>query len=68
MKSTTTRFIAIVTLLCWLTAWSAAANANVYTVTNTTDAAAGSLRVAITSANSHSGLDTIKFNIYITIF
>jgi Secretion system C-terminal sorting domain len=35
----------------------------VYTVTNTNDTGSGSMRTAITSANSNSGLDTIKFNI-----
>ena len=34
-----------------------------YTVTNTNDAGAGSLRTAITSANGAAGADTIVFNI-----
>jgi cell shape-determining protein MreC len=34
-----------------------------YTVTNTNDSGAGSLRAAITSANSNVGTDTINFNI-----
>src|SRR5436190_20883207 len=37
--------------------------ANVYTVTNTTDAGPGSLRQAITDANANPGQDTIMFNI-----
>jgi len=37
--------------------------ANTYTVTNTLDSGAGSLRAAITSANAHSGADTVAFNI-----
>ncbi|HEX5358260.1 MAG TPA: DUF4347 domain-containing protein, partial [Aquabacterium sp.] len=34
-----------------------------YTVTNTSDSGAGSLRAAITSANGNAGTDTINFNI-----
>ena len=34
-----------------------------YTVTNTNDSSAGSLRQAILDANSNAGLDTIEFNI-----
>lgn len=37
--------------------------ANTYTVINTLDSGAGSLREAITNANSHSGADTVAFNI-----
>jgi titin len=36
---------------------------NTYTVTSTADSGAHTLRQAILSANSHAGLDTIKFNI-----
>src|SRR5437016_14657292 len=36
---------------------------NTYTVTTTNDSGAGSLRQAITSANSHVGADVIKFAI-----
>ena len=36
---------------------------NTFTVTNTNDSGAGSLRQAITDANSLGGLDTIEFNI-----
>lgn len=39
------------------------ANAVTFTVTNTNDSGAGSLRQAITSANGTSALDTINFNI-----
>lgn len=39
------------------------ASAAVYTVTNTNDAFAGSLRQAITDANNNGGSDTINFNI-----
>ena len=35
----------------------------VYTVTNTSNTGAGSLRQAITDANAHAGADTINFNI-----
>jgi hypothetical protein len=37
--------------------------ATIYTVTNTSDAGAGSLRQAITNANANSGADEIRFNI-----
>ena len=40
-----------------------AALAATYTVTNTNDSGAGSLRQAITDANASAGLDTIAFNI-----
>ena len=36
---------------------------NTYTVTTTADSGAGSLRAAITSANTNAGADTIDFNI-----
>ena len=39
------------------------ARAATYTVTNTNDSGAGSLRQAIIDANNHSGDDTIEFNI-----
>ena len=39
------------------------ANAATYTVTNTNDAGAGSLRAALLSANGNAGLDFINFNI-----
>lgn len=39
------------------------AGAATFTVTNTNDAGAGSLRAAITSANATPGVDTINFNI-----
>ena len=42
---------------------AAPASANTYTVTNTADSGANSLRQAITDANGNSGLDTIEFNI-----
>ena len=45
-------------LLC-----SAAARSNTYTVTNTNDTGAGSLRQAITDANANPGADTIQFDI-----
>ena len=35
----------------------------VFTVTNTNDAGAGSLRDALTQSNNHAGVDTIAFNI-----
>jgi len=39
------------------------ARADTYTVTNTADTGAGSLRQAITDANAHMGADTIAFDI-----
>src|SRR3954452_24220867 len=35
----------------------------VFTVTNTNDGGAGSLRDALTQSNNHAGVDTIAFNI-----
>src|SRR5438128_5123496 len=48
-------------LACWLSTASLAAST--FTVTNTNDSGAGSLRQAINDANGNSGLDTIAFNI-----
>ncbi len=42
---------------------AASARANTYTVTSTSDSGAGSLRQAITDANTNPGADTIAFNI-----
>jgi IPT/TIG domain/S-layer homology domain len=42
---------------------AASASATTYTVTNTADSGAGSLRQAITDANTNGGTDTIAFNI-----
>src|SRR5262249_34753965 len=42
---------------------SAPLAANTFTVTNTNDTGAGSLRQAITDANGNAGADTIDFNI-----
>jgi hypothetical protein len=42
---------------------TASASATTYTVTNTADSGAGSLRQAITDANTNGGTDTIAFNI-----
>lgn len=67
MKSNIKLYPAITLLLCWLLCWSVQAKANVYTVTTTSDAGAGSLRTAMTSANTHIGLDTIQFNIGILL-
>ncbi len=38
-------------------------SAATYTVTNTNDSGAGSLREAMTNANTNPGLDTIAFNV-----
>ncbi|HTY41404.1 MAG TPA: S-layer homology domain-containing protein [Thermoanaerobaculia bacterium] len=53
--------IAIATALCGLAALTA--SATTYTVTNTGDSGAGSLRQAITDANAHPGADTIAFDV-----
>jgi len=53
--------IAIVTALSLLPV--SPAFASTYTVTNTNDSGAGSLRQAVADANSHVGADTINFNI-----
>jgi len=47
--------------LCLLSA--SIVSANTYTVTNTNDSGAGSLRQAITDANGNPGADLIQFNI-----
>ena len=46
-----------------VTSMPAAAVGTVYTVSNTNDSGAGSLRQAILDANAHAGADTIVFNI-----
>src|SRR5262245_21593547 len=55
------RIVAFAALTLALVA--AAAQGNTYTVTNTADTGAGSLRQAITDANANLGTDTIEFNI-----
>lgn len=47
-------------MLCFV---AFAAWGNTFTVTNTNDSGAGSLRQAILDANTHIGLDTIAFNV-----
>ena len=42
---------------------AASLTADTFTVTNTNDSGAGSLRQAIVDANAHVGMDTIAFNI-----
>ena len=54
------RRIAISVIFLLSASWSFA---TIYTVTNTADAGAGSLRQAIIDANTSPGLDTIAFNI-----
>jgi len=46
-----------------LVAAASTVGASTFTVTNTNDSGAGSLRQAITDANGNAGLDTISFNI-----
>jgi hypothetical protein len=55
-------FITMLLLAGWLSL-AAPANAATYTVTNTNDSGAGSLRQAILDANANPGLDTITFAI-----
>ena len=54
---------AITAALSMVLCTSAAVSADTYTVTNTNDSGAGSLRQAITDANGNSGTDTIEFDI-----
>jgi len=49
--------------LVGLFAMASTTHAATYTVTNTADSGAGSLRQAITDANANGGADTIEFNI-----
>jgi len=55
------RRVSSVGLLMLFTA--AVVAANTYTVTNTNDSGAGSLRQAILDANANAGMDTIAFNV-----
>lgn len=55
--------IASILTLAGLFALSATSHAATYTVTNTADSGAGSLRQAIDDANANGGSDTIDFNI-----
>lgn len=50
-------------LLVFTTLYSLIGHGNTFTVTNTNDSGTGSLRAAITSANSNSGSDVVAFNI-----
>ncbi len=56
-------FISTAILLLILLLFPKTTNAATFTVTNTNDSGAGSLRQAITDANSTGGADTIEFNI-----
>ena len=60
-KASTRSSVARLSSLLLLTA--SALSANTYTVTNTNDSGAGSLRQAITDANANPGMDTIAFDI-----
>jgi hypothetical protein len=48
---------------CLMSLCDAAVNAATYTVTNTNNSGAGSLRQAVLDANANAGADTIAFNI-----
>ena len=50
-------------IACLSLATAVSSSAATFTVTNTNDSGAGSLRQAILDANANSGLDTIAFNI-----
>jgi hypothetical protein len=58
-----TRLASLVALVFAFALLARAARAATYTVTNTNDSGAGSLRQAMTDANGNPGLDTIAFNI-----
>lgn len=62
LRTFSTRFLTI-TLAALIALLGGKALATTYTVTNTNDAGAGSLRAAITNANGSAGSDTISFNI-----
>lgn len=53
----------ILLTLAFLVLFAGAAQAATYTVTNTNDGGAGSLRAAMTAANAGSSVDLIEFNI-----
>lgn len=50
-------------LLVFIALYTGIGHGNTYTVTNTNDSGTGSLRSAVTSANSNSGSDIVAFNI-----
>jgi hypothetical protein len=57
-------FVLFFTILCSILLFPIYSRGNTYTVTNTNDTGVGSLRAAITAANTNSGIaDTIIFNI-----
>ncbi len=60
-KSLFVTFVAIFSLLIW--GLSDSSDAAIFTVTNTLDSGAGSLRQALVDANASAGADTIIFNI-----
>jgi len=61
-KNKTMKYLKV---LSYLIVWSISISAysNTYTVVNTLNSGTGSLSEAITSANNHSGADTVAFNI-----
>lgn len=59
----TSRVSGLALTLWWLFAGAASLHAAVFTVVNTNNAGAGSLRQAILDANALPGTDTIRFNI-----
>ena len=64
MRGTKLRRLAVALVVTGGTAASAeAADAAVFTVTNTADSGAGSLRTAIESANALAGPDSVHFNV-----
>ena len=63
MKQTTLQFLFAVTIVVLVIAFPTNIRAANYTVTNVTDSGGGSLRDAITTANSTTENDTIEFNI-----
>lgn len=63
MKQLLKNPISLILLAGGLIIHSPETKANIYTVTNTNNTGAGSLRNAITNANTNPGRDTIRFNI-----
>ena len=59
----TLRWATVLLVLLFALSLIRTSHASTYTVSNTNDSGAGSLRQAIVDANNHAGPDTITFNI-----
>jgi parallel beta-helix repeat protein len=62
-KMNFSRFLILTTVIVLLLTFGEKTPAATFSVTNTNDTGAGSLRQAIIDANNNSGLDTVAFNI-----